>query len=189
MSETIVFSSFNAQLFKKDLAKYCSFSGINKFYNLLCAIDIGIAHIGWVELIKYIEKDLEEMKSFEEKTGNKTIYSHVKNWNQLYHELQKIRPVLAEIQFRYDEIYKKKDVEAREVQKVNTLRKIAQRISPYNMEMHYLLNVILKMSNMAYQSIPNEYLKSAETIEYSKDPFAKPRTETLSQNISSEGLQ
>lgn len=178
MSELITFSGNGSQNFLKALGKFASFSGVNKYYHLLIAIEIGKNEIGEVRLIEYINDDLARMKEFEVKTGCKTIYSQVKSWNNIFDEIAKIRPILQGIEYNYDLIYKKRDFEGKEMDKVRYYRQMVQKISPYNVVLHYLFNVILKMSNMQQRSVPNEYLKSAETIEYQKDPFAKPRTET-----------
>lgn len=180
------FSQLTSRLFLKEIGKYASTSGVNKFYSLLGAIDIGINHLHWDEIIKYIESDLDKLKKFEQTTQNKTIYSKVKDWNQLYNQLEIIRPKLTKIQMRYDEIYKKKMDDVKEFDKINSYRIEAQKISPYAPELYYLLNAILEMTDMQNMTIPNEYLKSAELSEYQKNSFFKEPSKKEESHTTTE---
>ena len=165
-----------AQLYRKDLGKYGGHSGVNKLYHILSAIDLGIAHIGWVKLINAIQEDMKEMKKFEEETNNKTLYSHLKDWNQIFDKLQELRPQLALVQQRYDEIHNKKMEGKKEMKKIIRLKRIVKKVSVYQPELYYVLNIINKISNMQMSIIPAEYFRTPETSEYLKNPFLKAKS-------------
>jgi hypothetical protein len=187
ISQIKTFNPLMAQLFTKELGKYASNSGVNKLSHLLSAIDLGINFIGWEELINFIKSDLDRLKKLEEETKDKNIISHFKNkdWNSLYNLLEILRPKLADIQLRYDEIQKKKmDFDKGEDSKIRNYREKAKLVSAYQPELYYLLDAILRKTNMQMSLIKNEYLKSAELSEYSKGrSFERPmvhKTESTS---------
>jgi hypothetical protein len=172
--ETKRFASEARQRFLMEVGKYLSVSGVNKFYPLVSAINIGITHLGYENVISYIEEDIKKMKDYEEKTGNKTILGYIKNWNNLRTHLNWLMARLGRVQFAYDLIKKKKMKDETEVREILNYRKEIKRISPFQPEIYYLYEVIIRMSDMQMLVVPNQYIKSAELSEYTKDTFTKP---------------
>jgi hypothetical protein len=175
-----------SQLIKRDLGKYGGQSGLNKLYDLMCAIDMMIANVNYEFLIQSFNKKLIDLKLFEEKTKEHTIYRRLIDWNTTKNLLDSLRPRLAEIKLAYDDIKDKEFKGKEETKKKINYKKITKRVSPYQPEIYFIFNFLCEITEMQRQTIPAEAFRTIEQSKYIKQPFAKPNypqhpPETLSE--------
>lgn len=164
------------QLIIRDLGKYGGNSGVNKFFFLINVIDSLITHIGEDIVIERFNQEIGRLKEFQEKTGQSTIYDKIQNWDQINRILDNLRPRVSEIQFAYDDIGDKKfKDEKKELDKKLNYKKLTKKVSPYQLEIYFLFNLLMKISSMQHQTIPPEAFRTPESSKYSKSPFVKSK--------------
>ena len=170
------------QIIKRHLGAFATTSGVNKYFALLNATDTLEACMNQELVIEEINKELEKLKDYEEKTGNPTIYKHVKSWKNIYKLLSYLRPLIADAQLEYDLFQSKKKVGRKDIDE-SRLRQVTKKISPYQPQLHFLLNTLLNLSNISWQTIPNECFKSDDVSNITKSTFTrekpKPKTEDV----------
>jgi len=66
--------------------------------------------------------------------------------------------------------------------KVNSLVK---KISPYQFEIYFVFNILMKISGIQRHTIPKQYFRTAETKDYVKTPFEKSKP-TIDQSLVRE---
>jgi len=166
------------QLIIRDLGKYGGNSGVNKFFFLTNVIDSLITHIGEDVVIEKFNEEMKRLKEFQEKTGESTIYDRIQNWSQVNKMLDNLRPKVSEIQFAYDDISDKKfKDEKKDVNKKLNYKKLTKKISPYQLEIYFLFNLLMKISSMQHQTIPPEAFRTPESTKYTKSPFVKSKSQ------------
>lgn len=172
------------QLIIRDLGKYGGNSGVNKFFFLINVIDNLITHIGEDVIIEKFNKEIERLKDFQEKTGEHTIYDRIQTWKQVNEILNNLRSRVAEIQFAYDDISDKKwkDVK-KEVVKKSNYKKLIKKVSPYQLEIYFIFNFLMKISSIQHQTIPPEAFKTLELSKYPKSPFVKEKKPFVSGEL------
>lgn len=177
-----------SQTVRRDLGKYGGFTGVNKFFHLLNAIDHLIPTIGEHNVIEAVNKKLQEYREFEERTGEATIYRKIKSWSQIQEALSRLRPELNKIQFAYDDI-REKDMKGKsETRKVINYRRMCRKISPYQLELYFIFNLLISISDIQRTTIPAEAYKTAEIIKFTYTPFSKPETSSkITKESSSSG--
>jgi len=163
------------QLIIRDLGKYGGNSGVNKLFHLLCVIDNLTTHLGEDYVIEEVEKELKRLKEFEEKTQQVTVYKRIGNWEKLRKRLDFLRPKLGAIQFAYDDIKRKNK------KKEINYKKLVKRVSPYQIELYWFFNLLMKISDEQSRTIPSEAFATHEQTQYLKKPFIKPKP--VSQDI------
>jgi len=171
------------QLIIRDLGKYGGNSGANKFFFLINVIDSLVTHIGEDVVIERFNQEIERLKNFQEKTGESTIYSRIQTWSQVNTILDNLRPRVSELQFAYDDIKDKtfRDEKKEPLKKLN-YKKLTKKISPYQLEIYFVFNLLMKISAMQHQTIPPEAFRTPESSKYNKTPFVK------SKHPSSDGV-
>lgn len=174
------------QLIRRDLGKYGGYSGVNKFFYLICTIDNLINHLGYDVVIKEVNKRLEKLKKFEEESGEETIYSKIKSWENLKKTLDNLRPKLSEIEFAYSDIKDKEFRGKKETDKIINYKKLTKKVSPYQPELYFLFNLLMEMSDMQRQTIPPEFFRTPELSKYTKSPFTKKPHTTASTSMYKE---
>lgn len=164
------------QIITRDIGKYGGHSGVNKFFHLMNIITHLTQHLGEEKVIKEVNNKLKELKKFEEETGNKTIYSHVQSYEQIDKKFKSLRPKLDEIQLTYDLISDKKFVKEKEdkLAKIN-YKKLTKKISPYQPELYFMFNLLMKMCNLQNQTISPENFKTKEWESFTVQPFKKSK--------------
>ncbi len=165
------------QLVIRDLGKYGGHSTSNKYTHMLSAVDILISHLGWDVVEKELNEKINYYKQLEEKTGNKNIYSHIRSWNGLQVGLNKLRPILNQIQMAYDEIRDKKMEDKKETEKIKTYKKLCKKLSNYQVGMTWLLVELMRISEIQKHTIKTEAFRTPEISKYVQKPFTKETKE------------
>jgi len=158
-----------------ELGAYASQPNVKNLSNLINAIDILISQIGWDIVSEAVNKELEKLKQYEEETGNKTMYSYCKNWNSLLEVIDSLRTIKNEIEITYDEISDKEFSNKKndpEKEKKNNYRNLSRKISPFQPEIYWMINVLTNMSTLKKTTIPKEALRNPALSKYVK-PFVK----------------
>lgn len=172
------------QLIIRDLGKYGGSSGVNKFFFLINVIDSLITHIGEDVIIEKFNQEIKRLKDFQEKTGEHTIYDRIQKWEQVNTILNDLRPRVAEIQFAYDNISDKKWMnEKKEIDKKLNYKKLTKRVSPYQLEIYFIFNFLMKISSIQHQTIPPEAFRTLEMSKYPKSPFVKEKKPFVSGEL------
>lgn len=162
------------QLIIRDIGKYGGNSGVNKFFHLMNVITHLTQHLGEEIVITEVNKKLNELKEFEERTKEKTIYSHVKSWEQINERFKALRPRLDEIQLIYDNIRDKKlSKEGQDTSAKVNYKRLARKISPYQIEIYFMFNLLMKISTLQKETISPEAFKSQEYDMFKKPTFKK----------------
>jgi len=159
-----------------DLGKYASQPSVKNLSNLINVIDILTSHIGWKIVSETVNKELEQLKKYEEETGNKTIYSYCENWNSLIERIDSLRLIKNEIEIAYDEISDKQFLDRKkdpEKEKKINYKRLSRKISPYQPEIYWLINILIKMSSLSRTSIPKDALRDPALSKYTEKPFIK----------------
>jgi len=173
------------QLLRRDLGKYGGSATVNKFFYLTCAIDMLTQHIGENIVAEEVNRELFRLKNTEIESGNKTIASSVKDWNALKQVIDNLRPKLNDIQHNYDTI---KDINASESnrspnenKKIIKFKRACKKLSPYQPEIYFLFNLLMKITDLQRQTIPAEAFRTPELSKYLKEPFNKRKVPTSTQ--------
>jgi len=175
-----------SQLIKRDLGKYGGQAGVNKLYDLVCAIDFMIANVNYDFLIDNFNKKLEELKIYEEKTKEPTIYKRLIDWKNTKSILDSLRPKLADIKMAYDDIKDKEMRGKEETRKKINYKKLTRKVSPYQPEIYFIFNFLCEITDMQRQTIPVEAFRTTEQSKYIKQPFARPNhPQPMPETISS----
>lgn len=170
-----------SQMIRRDLGKYSGSSGVNKFFFLMNAIDYLIDHLGRDVVVKAFIEEIEKLKKAEKELGVEMLCKRIKSWEEAYKVLDYLRPKLIEIQLRYDDIQDKAQKVAKlEVDKKIKYRKLSKRISPYQPELYFIFNVLLRKSDIHRQIIPNEAFKTLDHAQYRKLELRRPKSEVAS---------
>jgi hypothetical protein len=176
-----------SQMIKRDLGKYGGQSGINKLYDLICAIDMMIANVNYDFMIESFNRKLLDLKLFEEKTKEPTIYKRLVDWKTTKLLLDNLRPKLAEVKIAYDDIKDKEMKGKEETKKKINYKKITRRVSPYQPEIYFVFNFLCEITDMQRQTIPAEAFRTVEQSKYIKQPFARPNhPQPLPETLSSQ---
>jgi len=178
------------QLLRRDIGYYGGYSGVNKLFFLVCVIDTLRFHLGEDFVIEETNKELERLKKFEEKTNQPTIYSKIKDWENIKKTLDYIRPKLNEIQWAYDDIKDKTFRKTKEeTSKKLNYRKLIKKVSPYQPEIYFMFNLLMKISTADQFTIPPHFFKTPEMSKYDKTPFMKekPKNRETETEIIIEG--
>lgn len=170
------------QLIRRDLGKYGGYSGTNKLFHLVCVIDQLRFHLGEDFVIEEVNKELERLKKYQEQSKQPTIYSKIKNWDNIKKTLDYLRPKLADIQMEYDHIRDKEFRSKREIGKRLKYRKLIKKVSPYQPEIYFMFNLLMKISGMQTSTIPPQAFITPELSKYGKFP-EKKRTQPIADVI------
>lgn len=164
------------QIITRDIGKYGGHSGVNKFFHLMNIITHLTQHLGEEKVIETVNYRLNELKEFEQKTNSKTIYSHVQSYEQIDKKFKLLRPKLDEIQLTYDLISDKRFTKSKEdkIAKLN-YKKLIKKISPYQPELYFMFNLLMKMCGLQNQSVSPEVFKTTEYEAFTKQPFQKTK--------------
>jgi len=164
------------QLIIRDLGKYGGNSGVNKFFFLLNVIDSLITHIGENVVITEFDKEMKKLKEFQKKSNHSTLYDRLQSWEHVTRVLDNLRPRLSEIQFAYDDISDKKFKEkmSEPAKKLN-YKKLIKKVSPYQVELYFVFNFLMKISSIQHQTIPPQAFTTPEMSKYNKNPFVKEK--------------
>ena len=133
-----------------------------------------VANVNYDFLIESFNKKLIDLKIFEEKFKEPTIYKRLIDWKTTKALLDFLRPRLAEIKIAYDDIKDKEMKGKEETKKKINYKKITRRVSPYQPEIYFVFNFLCEITDMQRQTIPAEAFRTIEQSKYIKQPFARP---------------
>lgn len=163
------------QLIKRDLGKYGGNSGVNKLFFLTNVIDLCLAHLNYEFVVREFLKEMERLEAVEKETGVRMIHNRLKSWDNCIKILNNLRPILAEVQMRYDDIKDKEMKGKTETAKKIEYRKLTSKVSPYQPEIYWLFNFLIRLSDIQRTTIPTEAFRTPETSKYVKQPFTKEK--------------
>lgn len=158
------------QLIIRDLGAYGGLrSGVDKLYYLMSAIynlqSFIVINYGEEIFLNEVQKELEKVKKF----------TRFKDWNEINQAFNKIRPILNEIKMLYDNIRDKELKGKKDTPFQLKYKKLSRKVSPYQMEIYFVFNVLMKISGVQRKTIPNEAWRTPELREYIKMPFEKQK--------------
>lgn len=152
-----------SQMVEKSLANYINQQGIQKFYSLFEVTEnlkqFMIITYGEDWLIKKVNEELAKSKLIK-----------LQDYEQLDKFLKKARKKINEAQIVYDTNKNK-----RENIKKNFEVLISKKISPYQIELHFLFNLMLSLTPFSNKVISRELLRSAEEGKLNQNQFKKEK--------------
>ena len=168
------------QLIIRDLGQYGGLkSGINKYFYLMNAIYNLQSHIivnyGEDAFYKEIENELKDKK-----------YVDFKTWADIDSKFKRIRPVLNEIQMVYDDIWNRKIGGGKDTNSMLKYRKLSRMLSPYQPEIFFVFNLLMKISGVQRLTIPKGAFRTPEQDKYVKMPFDRKTKMMEERNIVRE---
>lgn len=152
-----------SQMVERSLAYYTNQQGIQKYFYLLEATE----NLRQFIIVNHGEEDAKKLIN---DNLSSFSYNKIKNYIHLDKKISLIRTKFNEAQVIYD-LEKKKGIKSQGYE-----RKISRKISPYQVELHFLFHVLLKISGLQNKVISKEYLRSPEEGIFSQTPFDKKRT-------------
>lgn len=164
------------QIIFTDLGNYGGIhTGIDKFFYLMNVIYNLTSHL----MVNYgkewfYDKIKEELKNTPLK---------FKSWDEVNKVFEKIKPHLNRVKIYYDDARSKKEIPKEKQVKINSL---VRKISPYQVEIYFMFNILMKISQMQRHTIPKQYFRTLETSKYVKTPFEKSKP-TVNDRMVREG--
>lgn len=176
------------QIMKTHIGKYMGEAGLDKFFHLMNAIDLGIQHIGEDFFWTRVEDRLKKYREFEKQTNLKTMASHVKGCDEIKIYLDNFRIIVNDLKIAYDEI-KEKDMRGKtDIPKIIEYKKRARMVTPYQPILYFVFDEIMKITNLQSTTIPPEMIRSPQLAKFTHTPFAEKRKE-MSPEPKSETTQ
>lgn len=154
------------KLIMRDLGKYGNYkSGVNKYFHLMNVIDSLRTHL----IVNYGDKWFVDAMNKELSVLKGGIYERVGNWKELESKLEKIRPKLDRIQMHYDEYSSRKN---KDKSRSAEFKKLINGISPYQTELFLAFNILMKITDIQWHTIPAQAFVSPDLTE-KKDTFKR----------------
>lgn len=150
------------QIIYSDLGRYANVNtGLDSYYYLVNVIDNISTHL----IINYGKEWFETIVNSEMQKSKDII--KFENWKDFSHYLKKISPVINKIKLQYDNFRSMKKDEAQKL----SISKVNKRLCPYQIDIFFMLNLMLKLSGEQRRTIPKEYFKSPEANKFSTERF------------------
>jgi len=155
------------QIIIKDLASYSSMrSGVNKYFYLMNVI----YNLHSFYIVNYSQETFD--KEFNKELSNVKALNYA-SWEEVNKIFSSLRPALNEIQMVYDEALSKDRKGRKDVTLSHKFRILSRKIAPYQEEIFYVFNILMKMTGVQRITIPRESLRSPETDKYVRMPFER----------------
>lgn len=157
------------QIIFTDLGNYGGIhTGIDKYFYLMKVIETLSQHLMVNYSTEWFYKEIErEFKNSPLK---------FKTWQEFYKYFEKIKPNLNRVKIYYDDVRGRKEIPKEKQVKINSL---VRKVTPYQFEISYMFNILMKISGIQRHTIPKQYFRTIETSKYVKTPFerSKPTVE------------
>lgn len=163
------------QILFTDLGNYGEVhTGIDKDFYLMRVIDGLTGHL----ITNYGEKWFYE--TIEKELKNTPL--KFKTWQDIYKAFEKIKPHLNKAKIYYDDLRGKKDIPKEKQVKIGSL---AKKITPYQFEIYFVFNIMMKISGIQRHTIPMQYFRSVDKSKYVKTPLERSKP-TVEQRLVTE---
>lgn len=174
-----------AQVIKRNLGQFGGNSGVNKMFFMSCVIDTIAGIVKWDKIADRVTKEIDRLKEYEERTGNKMIFRDIKNWNHLFDKYNMIRERLWKIQRQSETIKSTKKIDKSDIENVKDYKELIRLPAHYQSEIYFLFITCLEFTNIQMTPIPGEYFRSTpEMQQYDKTAGLKATSHTSKQGSS-----
>jgi hypothetical protein len=164
------------QMIFTDLGNYGGIhTGIDKFFYLKNVIYQLTSHL----IVNY-GKEWFEKRMAEELKNTPLKY---KTWDEVNKVFEKMKPHLDRVKIYYDDIRGRKEIPKEKQVKINSL---VRKVSPYQIEIFFVFNILMKISGMQRHTIPKQYFKTLEDKKYIKSPFERMKPFAESRDLVME---
>ena len=178
MSELFTIAPQTKQLIIRELGHYGGNSGVNKLFFLNNAIHHVISSLGENRIINSVNNELDKLNKFREENSFDMLLKF-KSCEDIYKKIEKIRPHLFNIQYAYDLIRDKELKHKKELEEKINFKRLSMKVSPYQFEIYFLFNHLMKVTNLQFQTVPTEAFKTPQISSLTRNPFIKTKTEGI----------